>query len=56
MNMMLLKSLAKQEARHSEPLAGEESVSFSPAHRAIHMLAPDSRLPTSFKNDKTNPN
>jgi hypothetical protein len=28
---VLLKNNAKQEARHSEPLAGEESAHFSPA-------------------------
>ncbi len=33
---MVLKSLAKQEARHSEPLVGEESVYFSRRLRRLH--------------------
>jgi hypothetical protein len=53
--MVLLKSMAEQGNRHFEPLAGEKSADFSHRLRRLHILAPDSRLLTSFKNDKTNP-
>jgi|GEM_PF-3904642 len=45
---MLLKTLAKQEVRHFEPLAGEKSVHFGCRLRRLLILAPDSRLLTSF--------
>jgi ribosomal protein S17 len=60
--MVLLKSLAEQEARHSEPLAGEKSVLISPARRAVHILTPDSgflapfnvAMPTSYTSSPQN--
>jgi hypothetical protein len=46
--MVLLKSMAEQGNRHFESLAGEKSADFSHRLRRLHILAPDSRLPTSF--------
>jgi hypothetical protein len=39
MDIVLLKSMAKQEPRHSEPLAGEKSVYFSRRLRRLHTFA-----------------
>jgi hypothetical protein len=56
MYIVLLKSLTKQENRHPESsLWGEGSALISPAHRAVHILAPfNVAMPTSYTSNPQN--